>query len=47
MEKIGRWVSEDDYLFQPYKKFPQCIQEKLSHTALGYIVGKWQKEDCS
>lgn len=45
MEKIGRKVEPEDYLFQPTKNSHSGkLQKKLSHTALGYIVKKWCKK---
>ncbi len=45
MEKIGRKVMPDDYLFQPTKNsHGGKLQKKLSHTALGYIVKKWARK---
>jgi len=44
MEKIGRKIGEGDFLFQPTKNSHSGkTKKKLSHTALGYIVGKWAK----
>lgn len=45
MDEIGRKIGENDFLFQPTKNsHSNKLKEKLSHTALGYIVGKWAKQ---
>jgi site-specific recombinase XerD len=45
MEGIGRKIEKEDYLFQPTKNsYNGEIKKKLSHTALGYIIGKWAKK---
>jgi len=45
MEKKGRKIEPDDYLFQPTKNsLDGTLKKKLSHTAIGYIVGKWAKK---
>jgi len=45
MEGIGRKIQENDFLFQPTKNSHSGkTKKKLSHTALGYIVGKWAKQ---
>lgn len=45
MRSIGRKIEEHDFVFQPTKNsFNGFIKKKLSHTALGYIVGKWVKK---
>lgn len=45
MEKRGRKVQPEDYLFQPTKNSHSGkLQKKLSHTALGYIVKKWARK---
>ena len=42
---IGRKIEENDFLFQPTKNSHDgMIKKKLSHTALGYIVGKWARQ---
>jgi site-specific recombinase XerD len=44
MDGIGRKLAENDFLFQPTKNSHSGkTKKKLSHTALGYIVGKWAK----
>ena len=44
MGVIGRKIEENDFLFQPMKNsHGGKTKKKLSHTALGYIVGKWAK----
>jgi integrase/recombinase XerD len=44
MTGIGRKITENDFLFQPTKNsYGGKTKKKLSHTALGYIVGKWAK----
>ena len=44
MEEAGRKIDEGDYLFQPTKNsHGGKIKKKLSHTAPGYIIGKWAK----
>ena len=44
METAGRKIDERDFLFQPTKNsHGGKTKKKLSHTALGYIVGKWAK----
>jgi len=44
METTGRKLEIDDFLFQPTKNSHNGkIKKKLSHTALGYIIGKWAK----
>jgi integrase/recombinase XerD len=45
MEARNRKVELDDYLFQPSKNSHSIkLKKKLSHTAIGYIVGKWAKK---
>lgn len=45
MEKRGRKVESEDFLFQPTKNSHSGkLQKKLSHTALGYIVKKWARK---
>lgn len=45
MKVIGRKIEESDFLFQPTKNsHGGTIKKKLSHTALGYIVGKWARQ---
>jgi integrase/recombinase XerD len=45
MEEKGRKVEKDDYLFQPSKNSHSIrLKKKLSHTAVGYIVGKWARK---
>jgi len=45
MEKKGRKINSDDYLFQPSKySHNGNTKKKLSHTALGYIVRKWARK---
>lgn len=45
MSIIGRKIQENDFLFQPTKNsHGGQVKKKLSHTALGYIVGKWAKQ---
>jgi site-specific recombinase XerD len=45
MNVIGRKIEESDFLFQPTKNsHGGMIKKKLSHTALGYIVGKWARQ---
>ena len=45
MEVTGRKIEEGDFLFQPSKNsHGGKLKKKLSHTALGYIVGKWAKQ---
>lgn len=42
---IGRKIEDGDFLFQPTKNsHGGKTKKKLSHTALGYIVGKWAKQ---
>lgn len=44
MGVIGRKVEGSDFAFQPTKNsHGGQTKKKLSHTALGYIVGKWAK----
>jgi site-specific recombinase XerD len=44
MDGIGHKIGENDFLFQPTKSSHSGkTKKKLSHTALGYIVGKWAK----
>lgn len=44
MGVIGRKIGDNDFLFQPTKNSHGGeIKKKLSHTALGYIVGKWAR----
>jgi integrase/recombinase XerD len=44
MEMIGRKITEGEYFFQPTKNsYGGEMKKRLSHTALGYIVGKWAK----
>ncbi len=45
MKKIGKNLEKTDYLFRPVKDcYNGEIKKKLSHTAVGYIVGKWAKK---
>ena len=45
MSRIDRSVKNDDFLFQPTKNtYDGEVKVKLSHTAVGYIVGKWAKK---
>ena len=45
MEKVGRKINLEDYLFQPTKNSHDGVKKKkLSHTAIGYIVKKWAKK---
>ena len=44
MEKKGRPISSEDYLFQASKISEKNNGRMLSHTALGYIVKKWAKK---
>tara|TARA_Y100000296_G_scaffold80171_1_gene105199 strand:+ start:2729 stop:3289 length:561 start_codon:yes stop_codon:yes gene_type:complete len=45
MKSVGRKIEEHDYVFQPTKNsYNGFIKKKLSHTELGYIVGKWAKK---
>lgn len=44
MGVIGRKIEDNDFLFQLTKNSHSGKTKKtLSHTALGYIVGKWAK----
>ncbi len=44
MEKNGRKISPEDFLFQPTKNsFNGNVVKKLSHTAVAYIVEKYAK----
>lgn len=44
MKVTGRKIAEVDFLFQPTKNSHSGkIKKRLSHTALGYIVGKWAR----
>lgn len=44
MEKIGRPIGPNDYLFQASKASdPTQRNQMLSHSALGYIVKKWAR----
>lgn len=44
MEKRGRKIEQDDFLFQPSKNSTGNLRKRLSHTALGYIVKKWARK---
>jgi integrase/recombinase XerD len=45
MKSRERTVETNDYVFQPSKNSHSIkLKKKLSHTALGYIVGKWAKK---
>jgi integrase len=45
MEKKGRKIGPDDFLFQPTKNSHSGkLQKKLSHTALGYVIKKWARK---
>ena len=45
MKKQGRQITSDDYFFQASKiTSKETEKNKLSHTALGYIVKKWAQK---
>ena len=44
MESQNRGVGHNDFIFQPTRNsFNGVFKKQLSHTAVGYIVGKWSK----
>lgn len=44
MEKRGRPIQSDDFLFQPSKTTDGKQNQKLSNTALGYVFKKWCRQ---
>ncbi len=45
MSVVGRKIEDTDFLFQPTKNSHGAkINKRLSHTSLGYIVGKWARQ---